>query len=59
MTSLIFFSIASLAAVSSSVSLGVPAIPTAPVIICLANTCAIGTSVGKVFTKENKKWTWQ
>ena len=55
MTSSISLSVASIAAVLGSVSLGVSAIPTAPLIICLASTCAISTSVGKVFTKKNKK----
>ena len=55
MTSSISLSVASIAAVLGSVSLGVSAIQTAPLIICLASTCAISTSVGKAFTKKNKK----
>ena len=54
-TSSISLSVASIAAILGSTSLAVSAIPTAPIIICLASTCAISTSVGKVFTKKNKK----
>ena len=51
----ISLSVTSIAAVLDSVSLRVSAIPTAPLIICLASTCAISTSIGKVFTVKNKK----
>ena len=46
-TSSISLSVAGIAAVLGSASLGAPAIPSAPLFICLASTCAISTSVGK------------
>ena len=51
-TSSISLSVASIASVLGSVSLGVTAIPTAPLLICLISTCTVSTSVGEVFTKK-------
>ena len=56
-TSSISLAIASIATALGSASLAISAIPTAPIVVCLASSCAISTGIGKIFTKKQKQYT--